>query len=228
MSVHHDRPFRPWTGYGLVFALLVATFIWTAVSDGRADEVGRVVLSAAMLLLALRAAGIRRRVISLVGMLAGLGVLAAIGAALGGNSLGDGIVRLINLAILTGLPVAVAIDIRRTRGMTPHLIMGLLCIYLLIGIFFSGLYGTLDHYRDAQFFAETADPDAVDFLYFSFVTLTTVGYGDLTAADDLGRTLSMIEALTGQLYLVTVVALGVANIGATRRARAEAEVPRRE
>jgi voltage-gated potassium channel Kch len=62
---------------------------------------------------------------------------------------------------------------------------------------------------------ETA-PRSIDFLYFSYVTLTTVGYGDLTAAGDLGRMLAVTEALLGQLYLVTVVALVIGNIGRER------------
>ena len=59
--------------------------------------------------------------------------------------------------------------------------------------------------------------DSSDFVYFSFATLTTVGYGDLTAATDLGRSLAITEALIGQIYLVTVVALIVPNIGRARR-----------
>ena len=57
----------------------------------------------------------------------------------------------------------------------------------------------------------------VAYLYFSYTTLTTVGFGDLTAGTDLGRMLAVVEALMGQLYLVTVVAF----IVATRRPRAQ-------
>ena len=53
-------------------------------------------------------------------------------------------------------------------------------------------------------------------LYFSFVTITTVGYGDFTAATDLGRSLAITEALIGQIYLVTVVAAIVGGLGARR------------
>ena len=49
-------------------------------------------------------------------------------------------------------------------------------------------------------------------LYFSYATLCTVGYGDYTAASDLGHTLAVSEALLGQLYLVTVVALLVSRV----------------
>ena len=49
--------------------------------------------------------------------------------------------------------------------------------------------------------------------YFSYVTLSTVGYGDFTADNDGGRTLAMLEALLGQAFLVTIVAMVVANLG---------------
>jgi hypothetical protein len=73
------------------------------------------------------------------------------------------------------------------------------------------------------FFVTVAAPGAVDYLYFSYVTLTTVGYGDLTARGDAGRMLAVCEALLGQLYLVTVLALLVGNVGRPRPRRAGPE-----
>ena len=61
-------------------------------------------------------------------------------------------------------------------------------------------------------------PRSTDFIYFSFITLTTTGYGDLTAAHDLGRMLAVTEALFGQLYLVSAVALLIGSLGRTRGA----------
>ena len=95
---------------------------------------------------------------------------------------------------------------------TGSTVAGAACAYLLIGLFFASVYTFLAGASTDPFFAQTETERAVDFLYFSFITLTTVGYGDLSAAADLGRMLAAGEALTGQLFLVTVVALVVGNI----------------
>ena len=58
-------------------------------------------------------------------------------------------------------------------------------------------------------------------LYFSYVTLATLGYGDYTAAGNLGRALAVLEALMGQLYLVTVVAVVVTRLGRPGRERSD-------
>ena len=85
--------------------------------------------------------------------------------------------------------------------------------------------------RRGAFFTVAGEQEAVDFLYFSLVTLTTTGYGDLAARTDLGRMLAVTEALTGQVYLVTVVAVLVGNIGRVRakgaRRAERGEIPRR-
>jgi hypothetical protein len=95
-------------------------------------------------------------------------------------------------------------------------ILAALCTYLLIGLFFASLYATVGTLDGGSFFVRASATPPVDFLYFSFVTLTTLGYGDLTPAGDLGRMLAVTEALLGQLYLVTVVALVIGNVGVQR------------
>jgi voltage-gated potassium channel Kch len=224
MEAPHARPFRPWTGYGLVLLLIVASFVWAAASDSRYDRAGRVVLGAATFLLALRAAGVRRQVIAIVSIPVGVAVAGAIVAFGRSDHVSQGSGLLISALLIGGTSAAVFIDIRRSPQITPHLIGGLLCVYLVIGMFFTFVYRTVEHFGEDPFFAQKAHATSTDFLYFSFVTLTTVGYGDLTAATDLGRTLAIVEALTGQLYLVTVVALGVANL--VRAPRERASTPR--
>ena len=123
--------------------------------------------------------------------------------------------------ILSGLIVLlhVAVLIAIIRRMASHLViswqtvMAALCIYLLIGMTFAALFGFLD-----TVFAEGSSrgirhDTVVDFLYFSFITMTTVGYGDLAPGPDSIRMLAVTEALMGQIFLVTALALLVGNLG---------------
>lgn len=84
---------------------------------------------------------------------------------------------------------------------------------LLVGLSF------LAAVDQGQFFVQTKSAPAIDYIYFSYVTQTTVGYGDFTARSDLGRVLAVSEALGGQIYLVTVVAVLVSNLGRPRQPR---------
>jgi Ion channel len=106
------------------------------------------------------------------------------------------------------------VDARR-QGVTVHTMFGVLCIYLLIGSVFALLYGVVaDLGTASDFFQQHQATSSRNLLYFSFVTITTVGYGDLVAASDVGRSLAIAEALLGQIYLVTIVA---AIVGGLRR-----------
>jgi len=79
-------------------------------------------------------------------------------------------------------------------------------------MFFASAYGAIDRLGGAPFFANGGTASTANFLYFSFTSLTTVGYGDFTARADLGHTLAVSEALMGQIYLVTVVSVIVSNL----------------
>jgi hypothetical protein len=97
-------------------------------------------------------------------------------------------------------------------------VTGAVCVYLLIGMLFVFLYGVLAALGSGDFFAQGTDGTRSLRLYFSFVTLATVGYGDYTAAGELARTLAVVEALVGQLYLVTVIAVLVSRMRGRRSA----------
>ena len=77
---------------------------------------------------------------------------------------------------------------------------------------FTFVYAVLALQGAGPFFAQGTDGTPATRLYFSYTTLTTVGYGDYTAASDVGHTVAVSEALLGQLYLVTVVALLVSRV----------------
>lgn len=90
-------------------------------------------------------------------------------------------------------------------------VLGLLSIYVLLGLAFAWSFITVDE-LGIPFFANR-DVDPGSFVYFSYVNLATVGFGDLTPGPGLPRAVSVLEAILGQLYLVSVVALAVSRLG---------------
>jgi Ion channel len=108
--------------------------------------------------------------------------------------------------------VEIARGVATQAGVNQQSVVGAICIHLLFGIFFLFVYSAVALLDSGPFFAQGTDGTPALRLYFSFVTLTTVGYGHYTAASSLGHTLSMVEALLGQLYLVTIVAILVSRI----------------
>jgi hypothetical protein len=96
-------------------------------------------------------------------------------------------------------------------GVTVQAVAGAIAIYLLLGLLFSWLVAFAARVDSSPYFAagETlADRPSV---YYSFTVLSTTGFGDYTAGSAVARTLAVVEMLTGQLYLVTVIGLLVGN-----------------
>ena len=99
-------------------------------------------------------------------------------------------------------------------------VAGAICVYVLFGMVFTFVFGVLATVDTTPFFAQGIDGTRQLRLYFSYVTLATLGYGDYTAAGNLGRALAVLEALMGQLYPVTVVAVVVTRLGRPGRGTA--------
>ena len=95
----------------------------------------------------------------------------------------------------------------REQGVSGQVIFGAITLYLLVGVTFAFVITVGDAIASGQWFVQTDSPSVSDRIYFSFITLTTTGYGDLTPATRGGHALSVLEALMGQLYLVTIVGL---------------------
>jgi hypothetical protein len=158
---------------------------------------------------------VQRRARLLVGGAVGLSLLAL---ASGRLAIAEGVATVVAALLVLAIPPAIARRLLRRPVIDAATVMGALCVYLLVGLLFTLLFALTVVLGQGPFFANVEAPDGTDYLYFSFVTLTTVGYGDLVARGSLGRMLAVTEALLGQLYLVTVVALLVGNIGRPRRA----------
>jgi len=89
---------------------------------------------------------------------------------------------------------------------TIHRIQGAVVVYLLIGLIFASLYHSIYLLNGEEAFKGLDSADRKEFMYFSLTTLTTVGYGDISAAIAGGRSLSNLEALVGQLYPAILIA----------------------
>jgi Ion channel len=152
----------------------------------------------------------------------GLGVCAVVIALFAGNGNAiKGATSVANGLLVALAPAAVVVGVLRSvrahRAITPEAVAGVLCLYLLAGMFFAFVYGAMNNFGGDPFFASGVEATPSRCLYFSFITLTTVGYGDFVARTSLGHTLSAFEALLGQIYLVTVVAVIVSNVVPRRR-----------
>ena len=85
-------------------------------------------------------------------------------------------------------------------------ILGALSVYAVLGILFTFLYGVVDRIQGGPFFEGHAHPAGSDFLFFSYTTLTTTGYGNLVPGGQPGRLIAGLEMMAGQIFLVTLVA----------------------
>jgi hypothetical protein len=120
---------------------------------------------------------------------------------------------LVGLLLAGVIMTVIALGVVDQGEVNSQSVVGAICVYLMLGLLFSFAYASAAKFDSGYFFAQGTDGTPAIRLYFSYITMATVGYGDYTAAGDFGRTLAVIEGLLGQLYLVTVVALLVSRLG---------------
>lgn len=203
--------------FGTVLALIAGSFVFIAAtpeSDWALSVL--VLLQCATLLIALLTSGLgqdRRPGVPLTAV----AVVAAISIHLFEGDTAVGLVYVLDAVLIAGTIAAVALGVVDQGKVNAQSIMGALCIYLLLGMAFTFTYDAVASLGDGAFFANGSDGTAFERLYFSYVTLATLGYGDYTAGTTLGRSLAVFEVLLGQLFLVTAVALLVGTLVAARR-----------
>jgi hypothetical protein len=208
-------------GYGwLLVLILVQIGFQMAAPETDEARIATIFLQGFTLIAALVVSGVRRWLIHFATAVTLIAVLTATGILIGSGDLDLGGGRILGFLLVALAPASILIGVvrqaRRSGAITVRTMFGVLCVYLLLGIAFAYAYGIISAVDDGTFFAEISGGDQTDFLYFSFTTMTTTGYGDLTAAHDFGRSLAIMEALIGQIYLVTLVALIVSNLGRVR------------
>lgn len=217
-SAWRDRRDR----FGMLLSATVAAFAVEGIATPRVwDQVVVTALLGSTLLLALWAADVKPTAVRGAAIVALLVLVFSVAEAAAGR-VDNAAVRIANLLLVVLAPPTVAIGVVRSmrarNKVTVESVFGVLCLYILLGLFFAQLYGTIDRVGGG-FFSGGVTGTPSEFVYYSFTTLTTIGYGDLTASGNLGHTLSVSEGLVGQIYLVTIVSLLVGNLGRTRGAQ---------
>jgi len=212
-------PADPGGRYGLLLLGLIAAYLLSAFNGGRLAAGLELGLVLVVLGLTLRTSPLPGRWLALTGAATAAGSAAAVGGLLTGTPTGDGLAELWKAAVLL---LAAALIVRRVLAqptVTIQSIYGALSAYLVTGLMFAACYAAMGYLMRSPFFADGQPAATQTFQYFSFTTLTTLGYGDFTAAGDGGRAIAVIEALTGQVYLATLVARLVAAYHMTARQR---------
>jgi voltage-gated potassium channel Kch len=220
--VDHGAVHRIHYRFGIVLCLIIAAvFFVMAAPSGDGARFVSVTLQASVLAAAVIASKAHPYVIRLSVVAAVAGIAGSAAALFGTGQFGDSTAAIVALLYVLLTPPAIATGLlkqfREAGAVTLQTMFGVLCLYLLVGLIFGVAYATIQEVSTADFFVN-GHAGRDDFLYFSYATLTTVGYGDLVAATNLGRSLAITEALVGQVYLVTVVAVIVSNLRRPARA----------
>ena len=193
--------------FGLVLLLVLATYAlgsltgfhgWTAVLTTLVASSAGVV--------GLAGSGVRPTVVRGAGIFALAAVILAVLAELADN------LHLLGASsfVIVGLLLLAAGAILRTVLMETEVgfrtILGAISVYTILGLLFSFLYAAMDRVESTPFFGSGVSVKGGDFLFFSFTTLTTTGYGNLVPAGQPGKMFAGLEMLMGQIFLVTLVA----------------------
>src|SRR5262249_22164415 len=107
---------------------------------------------------------------------------------------------------LLAMAALVLVQVFRPGPMTVHRVQGSVAVYMLLGVAWAAAYEVVFKLRPDAFRFPDAHGDRLMLIYYSFVTLTTVGYGDITPVLPVARSLAMVEALVGQLFPAILIA----------------------
>src|SRR5688500_9275882 len=203
-----EQIIRVLDSYGMLLALLLANFmLLELVDDPRWGAIGSTILAAAALIVAISdpdvGEGLKRWHWIAVALCLALAPLVLFV----NSSEIIGLTYLLPAALLVTATLPVTLSrVLQHRRVTRETILGAISAYVLIGLLFAFLYLAVSDLRDDPFFAQPGARADSEYLYFSFVTLTTLGFGDLSPAVGLPQALTVFEALVGSIFLVVLVA----------------------
>jgi hypothetical protein len=193
--------------YALVLLLILVTYaLSTALTAAWATSLV-VVVQIGVVWVALRAARARRTTLAFANCALGVAAVAALVSLIVNYQFHtDSVVAWVSCALYLVAPGAIVRHLLRRRTVDAETVMGAIAAYLMAGMFFAFLYRAIGIVQPhPAFFGAQGHGTFSQDLFFSFTTLTTTGYGDLTPAGNPGQSFAVLEMLIGQLFLITAV-----------------------
>jgi len=231
------RSHEPWRqraeqvndAFGLVLALVLLTYVLTSLLGNRGwPAVVLTIATSATSVVALVSSHVKT---GFVRAAIWISVLTVILVAVAAATDEETLLNVASLVQITLLAVAMAAVLGRvvaSAAVDSRTILGAISIYAVLGVLFTFVYGTIDRIQSSPFFEGVAHPEGSDFIFFSYTTLTTTGYGNLVPAGQPGQMIAGLEMMIGQVFLVTLVA-GLVSLwqpgAALRRRREQRNAP---
>jgi Ion channel len=201
------RAQRASDAFGLVLALVLLTYVLASVLTNHGwSAVLLTIVIGATSVVALTSSHARPVFVRRALMLALLATVLSLIAAISGGRPWLNAANLIEIGLLAVAMAAVLRRVVTADNVSSRTILGAISVYTALGILFTWAYGLIDRIEGGGFFEGAVDVNGSDFLFFSYTTLTTTGYGDLVPAGQVGRMVSGLEMMLGQIFLVTLVA----------------------
>ena len=124
---------------------------------------------------------------------------------------------LINILFFQIIVIKMIIQIAKNKKADARVIFESINGYLLIGLMFTTWVAVAMRYDSGAFSFPTDSPSLQDYTYFTFVTMTTLGYGDITPQLPFARSMSMLISTTGQIYIAVIIAMLVGKYAASQK-----------
>jgi hypothetical protein len=193
--------------YGLVLLLVLTTYVLASLLPNHGwSALVLTVAASTTSVVALTSSEARRATVRGAILLSALAVLLSFVTAISDDRTWLNIASFIEIGLLTVASLAILRRVVTSAEVGFRTILGAISVYTVLGILFTFAYGTIDRLQGGAFFSEVAHPRGSDFLFFSYTTLTTTGYGNLVPAGQPGRMVAGLEMMIGQIFLVTLVA----------------------
>jgi Ion channel len=199
------RSFRSADSYALVLLMIIATYVLAVTLSARWGASIVLFVQIATVRLALHTSQSRRGLLAVANALLVVAAVGAVAILFSEHTTLRSFVFISSSALYVVAPVSIVRHIGYRRQVDQETMLGALAAYLLIGMAFAFTYRFLGSVQGGPFFGADGEGTLSQDLFFSFVTLTTTGYGNLVPVVNPGQSLAVLEALVGQLFLVTAV-----------------------